>query len=734
MARHSKSTHISAILLITTAVSMSICTTAAQATKFNAKPLPRNGDPGGQTSHNRGDAKDFWNNGQSTVVPNTRYKRRTDYRDLEAQEKEDKEREAQEAAQAKKEAIEARKEAIKNQEQQYKKFKQEAVEYNNQAVAFGQRGMWNEAIQAHEKAVKYDPGNKQFAINLSAARTAYGEKLLKGKQAAAAADMFRKALAAAPDNAMAGKMLADALEKTGIDPMDIDARLKIGDQLITQADLQGAYIEYQQALQIEPCAKVYTKMGDIELTFRRVTNAESWYHKAIAADSTFGPPYRQLGFIQLSKKETTSAAASLRKAIILDSSDMAAGNALVDIWRKQVAADPKNADNHMGLAAALQLTQDFTGAESEYKQLEMINPGHPGLAPGRASLVKAYQHARADKHKLAAETLFGQGLKREALAEVSQAVMIEPRNANYQFLLGECLEALGDYKGAHQAYLTCVLIDPEHNKKAAERLRELKDITNADGGSSKPLAMPAAPQQNFNAPVQQQFQNALPSMQNQQFGQRNVAMQSPKNMFEGAPGADGMQPQQMAMQGMMPGMQNMAMNNMTMNNNMAMNGMQAMPMQNQMAMQQGMQNPMTMQNQMQAMQTRNFTMPNAGGTIAAAGTSGDNIGIGKAETSNAVPDIFSEVAVKERARDFMGAVSILREMPDLQNPEIHHRLAVNLLAAGQTSDAVSEFRIASCLKPADKAYAEDLARALAIHKRSLMSNAGTAGSLEGGNK
>lgn len=129
-------------------------------------------------------------------------------------------------------------------------------------------------------------------------------------------------------------------------------------------------------------------------------------------------------------------------------------------------------------------------------------------------------------------------------------------------------------------------------------------------------------------------------------------------------------------------------------------------------------------------------MPNAGGTIAAGGTSGDNVGIGKAETSsNASPDIFSEVAVKERARDFMGAVSILREMPDLQNPEIHHRLAVNLLAAGQTSDAVSEFRIASCLKPADKAYAEDLARALSIHKRSLMSNnAGSAGSLEGGNK
>jgi hypothetical protein len=173
----------------------------------------------------------------------------------------------------------------------------------------------------------------------------------------------------------------------------------------------------------------------------------------------------------------------------------------------------------------------------------------------------------------------------------------------------------------------------------------------------------------------------------------------------------------------------MQMQNMAMQNNMGMQAMQGQAMPN-------MQNMQNMQAMMNG--TRNFTMPNAGGTIAAAGTSNDNVGIGKAETTmNSATDIFSEVGEKERAKDYMGAVTILRDLSssDLQNSDIHHRLAVNLMAAGQISDAVTEFRVASCLKPTDKAYAEDLARALAIHKRSIMSNkAGSTGAAEGGNQ
>jgi len=68
----------------------------------------------------------------------------------------------------------------------------------------------------------------------------------------------------------------------------------------------------------------------------------------------------------------------------------------------------------------------------------------------------------------------------------------------------------------------------------------------------------------------------------------------------------------------------------------------------------------------------------------------------------------------------------------MQNAEVHHRLAVNLLAAGQITEAVSEFRIASALSPSKKSYSDDLARALAIHKKSLMSEASTPEATSGG--
>jgi tetratricopeptide (TPR) repeat protein len=84
-------------------------------------------------------------------------------------------------------------------------------------------------------------------------------------------------------------------------------------------------------------------------------------------------------------------------------------------------------------------------------------------------------------------------------------------------------------------------------------------------------------------------------------------------------------------------------------------------------------------------------------------------------------DAMAKVTDAEAQRDYNTAISLLRDISsnNLQNPEIHHRLAVNLLAAGQISEAISEFRIASALCPAKKIYSDDLAQALAINKRSL---------------
>ncbi len=641
---------------------LGLATIQANATKLNAAPLP----------HER-DNKDF-NNGEETVIPPsaTRFKRRPDAREQEKQQKADDLEAQKNAAVAKKQALDAEAKAQQQQVDAYNKQAQVAIDANNSAVALGKQGRWMEAIAAHEKAVQYDPRNKQFRVNLSAARTAFGQQRMAQKDFGGAASMFRKALSAAPDNGLAGKQLVECMKKSGLDATNADVRIQVGDQLAGANDFEGAAIEYQAAMQIEPSARTYVKMGDMAYRYGQITTATNWYRQAIVKDPNCGAAHRQLGFLALAQRDNTSAAASLRKAVILDPKDVAAGQQLVEIWRKQVAANPLLAENHLGLAGALQLTQDFVGAESSYRKLEALDPKNPGLEAGRASLSRAYQHAKAEKHKLASTTLFNQGLRREALAEINQAVMLEPRNAEYQFLLGECLEANGDYQNAHQAYLTCVLIDPENNKEAAARMKAMQTQSGMTSQQSGKIATQIADkitsggfgQAPATAPQAQAMPQATASAAGSPAAAEMGGMR--KNMFEGGSGSP------------------------------------ALP------------------------QTMNFRTHDEsdsaqpGGPIAAAAPGG-----AAPQAPAAAPnDNLAKVAACEAQKDYTGAVTILRQLlsDNLQNPDMHHRLAVNLMSAGEISEAISEFRIASALNPKQKTYAEDLARAMSIHKRSITSD------------
>lgn len=614
------------------------------ATKLNAAPLP----------HER-EAKQFTTSESETIIAHpSRFQRRPDYREVEAKKKKEEEEAAKKAEQSRLLAEQDRKrnqqEAIDN----YKKRQELAIDANNKAVAAGKQGHWLEAIASHERAVTLDPQNKQFQINLSSARVAYGQAKLAAGDLTAAAGSFRKALAAAPDNGLAGKLLAQTMTKQGRDPVSADVRLATADQLAAIGDYEGASVEYQAAMQLEPSARTYTKMGDFALTFSQVGTATNWYRQAIVKDPDYGPAHRQLGLVLLSQKDYTSAAASLRKAVILDSHDTAAGQNLVEIWRKQVAANPLLAENHLGLAGALQLTGDFVGAESEYSRLEALDAKNPGLSSGRASLSRAIQHDKAEKHKLAAETLFNQGLRKEALSEISQSVMLEPRNARYQFMLGECLEANGDYQGAHQAYLTCVLIDPENNREAAARMKQMQgDSTGSGSISMRAQTAPPAAQPNY----QQGMQPAL--------------CVSKKDIYESA--------QPATISGATPSL-----------------------------------------------------APAGAEPVAAARKipAGDPPAPPVESMPQAImdPDLReadAKVSDAESKRDYAKAVTILQDLVTrhVQNPNVHHRLAVNLLNAGDINQAVSEFRVASALAPAKKDFADDLAQAMIIHKRTLTSEA-----------
>ncbi len=622
----------------------------AYATKLDAPPLP-----------SERELKDFENSQPS--IPNvSRFTRRLDFRESEKVKQEQVEA-------AKKEAIEKAAQLERYQAQASKKAVQAALVANNRGVALGKLGRWTEAIQAHESAAQLDPQNKQYRINLSAARCTFGQARLAAKDYNAAAGLFRKALAAASDNGLAAKLLNETMKKQGHDPTVVEVRVAIGDQLLAVNDLESALVEYQTALQLESSARTFCKMGDVALRCGQTTTAANWYRQALVKDANFAPAHRQMGLVQMQMRDQTGAAASLRKAIILDSKDALAGQMLVEIWRRQVAVNPLFAENHLGLAGALQLTGDFNGADDEYNKLATLEPGSPGLAAGRASLVRARQHGVSDKHKLAAETLFNQGLQREALAEIGQAVMMEPKNARYQFFLGECLEANGDLRGAHQAYMTCVLLDPEKNQEAAFRLKEMQRGTTLNASVQGMQAMPQAR-------PQVQGMQAMPQAMPQVQGRQAMPQTLPQ--------------------------------------------VQAMPMPaRQAASAQQSVSPAQFAQQQATAQSLNQALLQVSQT-AGAQNQAQVLTRQSEPAADAGAEIVAKLNALESAKDYEGATMMLRDVLsyNLQNPDIHHRLAVDLLATGNVTESISEFRIASALSPGNKDFAGDLASAIEIHKRS----------------
>lgn len=600
-------------LVLALALVAAFSTSRAMASPPASTPKP--------PTHDRQD-KDFDDSSEMTP-PVSRFKHRHDYREEEADK-------AEQAAAQKKidldNAAKAREAAL----QAVKDKNDASLNANNRGVALGQQHRWVEAITAHEEACQLDPRSKQFRINLSAARCAYGQEKLAEGDLNSAASLFRKAKVAAPDNGLADKLLIATLKKQGRDPSNVDTRLELGDQLAAVGDLEGAYIEYEAAMQLQPSAHTYTKMGDVSLQYGQGQKALNYYREAIAKDAEYGPAQRQLGMIALSQKDFSTAASYLRKALLCDSKDAAAGDTLVQIWRKQVASSPNLPSYHLGLAGALQLTGAFADADAEYRQAEALDPRNPNLAAGRLSLQKAIQHAEADKYAKAADTLFNQGLQREALAEVGRAVTMEPHNAKYQFKFGECLEANGDYQGAHQAYMNCVLLDPEHNSEAAARIREMEHSL---GGRVN-------------------FQPAPPKL--------GVAMPQ----FS--------QPSMMASSGPVP--------------------------------------------QQQATQPAAAAMSAAG-----QGQPQPQLVSPQEAARRAMQDAMNRVADLESQKKYDDAVDLLKQIVarNLQSADLHHQLAVDLLAGGAVNDAVSEFRLACALRPDRNDYAADLARAMAIHKRAL---------------
>lgn len=281
----------------------------------------------------------------------------------------------------------------------------------------------------------------------------------------------RHALSVDPNNADAQNILSQLYQKAGVNPASIEDRLKTAATLYTQGQYQESEAEYRASLAIQPTAQAHVGLGKIAERFSGPAAAKAEYETALKVDPKSALAHRELGLLYQNSGDIVGANSALSQALSLDPHDDVASKSLVSLWQNQVSKLP-NANSHLGLARAYQLSGDLPAAQAEYKQAVHLDPNHPFLPTARQSFKNALAKQGAEKNIRDAQILESQGRLTDAFQKVNQAVSQHPRNMDNRLYQGALLERLGQAEQARQVY-TAILAEDPNNLTANQRLQVL---------------------------------------------------------------------------------------------------------------------------------------------------------------------------------------------------------------------------------------------------------------------
>lgn len=297
------------------------------------------------------------------------------------------------------------------------------------------------------------------------------KELLKQGNLQNALSSTRQALTADPSDASAQNLLNQIHKQNGIDPANVQERLKTAHQLYNQGRYKEAEVEYKASMTVKPTAEARVGLAKVASQIHGYPAARQELEKALELEPNSGAVRRELGLLHLNHGDVVAANSELSRAVILDSKDSQSGSALIKLWQGQVSRLP-NANSHLGLARAYQLTGDLPSAQAAYRQVVRLDPNHPYLPAARQSFKIAMARQEADKSIRAARTLEQQGLMQEAFKRAQQASGLSPGDMSYRIYQGELLEKMGLPTQAREAYMNVLKDDPQ-NVLAAQKIKGL---------------------------------------------------------------------------------------------------------------------------------------------------------------------------------------------------------------------------------------------------------------------
>ena len=328
------------------------------------------------------------------------------------------------------------------------------------------------ALKAFEEALSLEPNNAIVRQNISIAHNNYGKFLVERTDYEKAIREFRLAIYFDSTNKTADANLDALLNERGVKANDPQTRSQLGDKLRADANFELALVEYQKAQMLSKTQdpNVLISIGDIyyivylrDQNTNDINKAIDYYKKALELKET-AKAHIKVGDGLLAVRDVVTAIDHYKKAIQLepDSSDALGAN--VRGWNEAVRLAPLVAENHIGLAIALQTKKDFINAEEEYNQALKLDPNNETAQRGLQSLTQ-------DKLKFQALKIIGTALKfqsegkyNEAISQYVKAIELNPNDTKLHYNIGTAFQANNDFEHAEKAYKKSLELDPNNEK------------------------------------------------------------------------------------------------------------------------------------------------------------------------------------------------------------------------------------------------------------------------------
>ncbi len=352
----------------------------------------------------------------------------------------------------------------------------ELLGLNNQGVSCINKEDFKSAIVFLEKAVALDPTYKFGRKNLSIAYNNYAIKLVDTPLEAA--KYLHKAVLLSPTDELTQKNLAGIIQKMGKDPKKFDDRVALGDSCRKVSDFVGAIVEYLAALDIRESARVRENLGDVYRVRSENDHAIDQYQKGCELANTASMRMKLAQAYQ-AIHDLPKAIVNYQTAITLKPKDNELRLGLVSVWEQAIDDSPAEPSNHLGLGQALQGTNDWERAESEYKRAIALSPNRQNdiaekllaVLPSVRSLPEIMKHVnkgvdlQEKKHYAEAIDSYKWALQLCQESKMKSQILVN---------IGSAYQASGKFSEAIATYRQALLAN-DNNLEAKKGLASLGD-------------------------------------------------------------------------------------------------------------------------------------------------------------------------------------------------------------------------------------------------------------------